>query len=67
MFSVSLRATRPLDRENRPLYITSLVAYDGGPSPRRAELPLSINVVDKNDNSPVFEQQQYSQVEFESL
>ena len=59
-FAVNLRVIRPLDREAQQLYITSLVAFDGGNPPRKAVLPLSIDVVDKNDNAPEFENLQYS-------
>ncbi|KAK7089550.1 protocadherin-9-like [Littorina saxatilis] len=60
-FAVNLKVTRPLDREAQRLYITSLVAYDGGNPPRKAILPLSIDVMDKNDNAPQFEDLRYSQ------
>ncbi|KAL8608767.1 hypothetical protein ACOMHN_023287 [Nucella lapillus] len=59
-FVVSLKVVRSLDRETRQLFITSLVAYDGGNPPRSTSLPLSIDVVDKNDNAPQFEKLEYT-------
>ena len=59
-FTVALRLVRPLDREAQQLYTTSLVAYDGGSPSRRAVLPLAIDVLDENDNAPVFENEEYS-------
>ncbi|KAL8602833.1 hypothetical protein ACOMHN_063778 [Nucella lapillus] len=59
-FTVYLRVIRPLDREDKRLYLTSLVAFDGGNPPRKVSLPLSIDVMDKNDNAPQFEKLEYS-------
>jgi len=46
---------RPLDRELRAEYRRRLVAYDGGRPPRSASVDLLIEVLDSNDNSPVFD------------
>ncbi|KAL8580713.1 hypothetical protein ACOMHN_038189 [Nucella lapillus] len=59
-YTVALKLVKALDREGNQLYTTSLVAYDGGSPPRRASLPLAINVQDENDNSPLFEKRDYS-------
>ncbi|XP_076468143.1 protocadherin-9-like [Babylonia areolata] len=59
-YTVALKLVNTLDREGKQLYTTSLVAYDGGNPPRRASLPLAINVQDENDNAPLFEKREYS-------
>ncbi|XP_070196656.1 protocadherin-9-like [Littorina saxatilis] len=59
-FTVALKLLKPLNREAQQLYTTSLVAYDGGNPPRRTELPLAIDVLDENDNAPVFEKKEYN-------
>ena len=46
---------RPLDRETRTEYRRRLVAYDGGRPPRSASVELVIQILDSNDNSPVFD------------
>jgi len=46
---------RPLDREARAEYRRRLVAYDGGKPPRSSSIDLLIQILDSNDNSPVFD------------
>jgi len=46
---------RPLDRETQDEYRRRLVAYDGGRPPRSASIDLLIQILDSNDNSPVFD------------
>ena len=46
---------RPLDRETQAEYRQRLVAYDGGKPPRSASIDLLIQILDSNDNSPVFD------------
>jgi len=46
---------RPLDRETQVEYRRRLVAYDGGRPPRSASVDLLIQILDSNDNSPVFD------------
>ena len=46
---------RPLDRETQAEYRRRLVAYDGGKPPRSASVQLLIQILDSNDNSPVFD------------
>jgi len=46
---------RPLDRETQDEYRRRLVAYDGGRPPRSAFVDLRIEILDSNDNSPVFD------------
>lgn len=49
-----------LDREQRGHYELVVEAWDGAVDPRRTTLTLSINVLDVDDNSPVFSQPSYS-------
>lgn len=49
----------PLDRELRSQYDLVVEASDGAVDPRRTTVTLSIQVVDIDDNSPVFSQQNY--------
>lgn len=43
-----------LDRETKPLYKLTIVAYDLGTPPRSSTLTLSVEVLDEDDNSPEF-------------
>uniref|UniRef100_A0A3Q3EAM9 Protocadherin-15 n=1 Tax=Labrus bergylta TaxID=56723 RepID=A0A3Q3EAM9_9LABR len=49
----------PLDRELRSQYDLVVEASDGAVDPRRTTLSVSIQVMDIDDNSPVFSQQTY--------
>ncbi|XP_055358409.1 protocadherin-15 isoform X2 [Betta splendens] len=49
----------PLDRELRSQYDLVVEASDGAVDPRRTTLTLLIQVMDIDDNSPVFSQQTY--------
>ncbi|XP_070833158.1 protocadherin-15-like [Chaetodon trifascialis] len=49
----------PLDRELRSQYDLVVEASDGAVDPRRTTLTLSIQVMDIDDNSPVFSQETY--------
>uniref|UniRef100_A0A8B9GN06 Cadherin domain-containing protein n=1 Tax=Astyanax mexicanus TaxID=7994 RepID=A0A8B9GN06_ASTMX len=51
---------KPLDREhNSELHLT-LTAYDGGKPERSGSVNITINVIDINDNAPVFDRQVYT-------
>ena len=50
-----LRTTRDLDRENTSRYDFTVVAADGGPDPRSANVPVTVIVLDENDNYPLFD------------
>nr|KAG5686300.1 hypothetical protein BaRGS_002089 [Batillaria attramentaria] len=58
-YIVSLKVVKALDRETKKIYSTSLVAYDGGTPPRRGTLPITVDILDENDNGPVFEKALY--------
>ncbi|XP_035681485.1 protein dachsous-like [Branchiostoma floridae] len=44
----------PLDREQKPTYVLSVAAVDGGTPPRERTTFVHIHVTDSNDNAPVF-------------
>jgi protocadherin delta 1 len=48
-----------LDREVRSSYLLTLTARDGGIPARTGTLPISITIVDANDNPPVFDRSVY--------
>ncbi|XP_059046362.1 cadherin-related tumor suppressor [Achroia grisella] len=55
-----LRATGRLDRELKSSYIITVTAKDRGDPPNVTKTKLQINILDENDNSPVFDPKQYS-------
>lgn len=65
MFSVGpvdglLRVTGRLDRETRSSYLLEITAKDRGDPPRDTKQTILVQVLDENDNSPVFDPKQYS-------
>ncbi|KAJ8388237.1 hypothetical protein AAFF_G00136080 [Aldrovandia affinis] len=50
----------PLDRETRAHYDLIVEAMDGAVDPRRTTITLSVQVLDIDDNSPVFSQASYT-------
>ncbi|XP_037317188.2 protocadherin alpha-8-like isoform X4 [Pungitius pungitius] len=51
---------KPLDREAAGRHSLVLSALDGGKPPKSGEMDILINVLDINDNAPVFSQESYS-------
>ena len=49
----------PLDREIANAYQFEVVAVDGGSPPLQTSVPISVTILDSNDNQPLFSQQQY--------
>eukprot|EP00058_Branchiostoma_floridae_P002319 XP_002587807.1 hypothetical protein BRAFLDRAFT_92256 [Branchiostoma floridae] len=49
-----LRVNGDLDREATPSYIVTVTATDKGRPPMSASMDLTINLLDRNDNNPVF-------------
>ncbi|KAJ7995809.1 hypothetical protein DPEC_G00248440 [Dallia pectoralis] len=50
-----------LDREERDTYELRVMATDAGTPPLRAESSFTIQVIDENDNPPLFDQLEYRQ------
>ncbi|TKR57673.1 hypothetical protein L596_030344 [Steinernema carpocapsae] len=48
-----------LDREDRDLYVINVTAKDGGDPARSGSTTVYINVIDANDNSPIFNSSHY--------
>ncbi|KAJ8730776.1 hypothetical protein PYW08_002189 [Mythimna loreyi] len=55
-----LRATGKLDRELKASYTIIVTAKDRGDPPNVTKSKIKINILDENDNSPVFDPKQYS-------
>ncbi|XP_076149210.1 protocadherin alpha-3-like [Alosa pseudoharengus] len=57
--SAELVLQKPLDREKQPVLRLTLTAIDGGKPPKTGTLQIIVNVVDVNDNTPVFSKPLY--------
>ncbi|XP_029571788.1 protocadherin alpha-8-like [Salmo trutta] len=57
--SAELVLQKALDREKQPVIQLTLTAADGGKPPRSGTLPIVVNVIDSNDNSPSFSKPLY--------
>ncbi|XP_034738792.1 protocadherin alpha-3-like [Etheostoma cragini] len=51
---------KPLDRETAVSHALVLTALDGGKPPKSGEMNILVNVLDVNDNAPVFSKDVYS-------
>ncbi|XP_068443118.1 protocadherin alpha-3-like isoform X8 [Clinocottus analis] len=51
---------KPLDRETAGIHSLLLTALDGGKPPKSGEMNILVNVLDVNDNTPVFSKDVYS-------
>nr|XP_049610286.1 protocadherin beta-16-like [Syngnathus scovelli] len=56
---VEMVLQKPLDRERHPHLSLKLIALDGGTPQRSGTVNIEINVLDVNDNRPVFNQSEY--------
>uniref|UniRef100_A0AAY4C8E6 FAT atypical cadherin 1 n=1 Tax=Denticeps clupeoides TaxID=299321 RepID=A0AAY4C8E6_9TELE len=65
--SGELRVGRQLDREKISVHTLKVLASDGGNPPRSSSAKIHIDVLDVNDNPPVFCQTNYSLVIQENL
>ncbi|XP_053501636.1 protocadherin alpha-8 isoform X4 [Ictalurus furcatus] len=54
IMSAELFLRKALDREKEPVIRLVLTAFDGGKPPRSGSLQIIVNVLDINDNAPVF-------------
>ncbi|XP_035524784.1 protocadherin gamma-C3-like [Morone saxatilis] len=50
---------KPLDREAQPRLSLKLIAVDGGNPQRSGTVNIDVNILDANDNSPLFNQSVY--------
>lgn len=57
--SLDLLLLSRLDREGQDFYFLTIEAFDGGVPPRTGTLQLNVQVLDENDNPPVFNQTEY--------
>ncbi|KAM9184612.1 protocadherin beta-15-like [Mergus octosetaceus] len=56
---IELVLEKPLDREEQPELLFSLIATDGGSPPRSGSTQIHIVVLDANDNAPTFPKKLY--------
>ncbi|RMC21090.1 hypothetical protein DUI87_01947 [Hirundo rustica rustica] len=55
-----LTAVRKLDRENQDRYSFTVLAKDNGMPPLQTNAPVTVSVLDQNDNSPAFTHNEYN-------
>ena len=55
----AVRTSVVLDSEVISLYVTTITAMDGGQLSLSTEVTLLVNILDRNDNAPVFSQEFY--------
>ncbi|KAL2098180.1 hypothetical protein ACEWY4_007387 [Coilia grayii] len=65
--SVDLILLDKLDRESRDFYNITIEAFDGGIPQKTGRLQVHINVIDENDNPPVFNQTEYKVFVWENI
>lgn len=49
-----------MDYERTPSYVFNVWARDGGVNPHLAVVQVTINVIDVNDNAPIFQPNSYT-------
>ncbi|XP_075959829.1 protocadherin alpha-2-like [Anarhichas minor] len=57
--SAELVLQKALDREKQPVLTLTLTAVDGGKPARSGILHINVNVIDANDNTPIFSKSLY--------
>nr|XP_046180966.1 protocadherin alpha-3-like [Oncorhynchus gorbuscha] len=65
--SAELVLQTALDREKQPVIQLTLTAIDGGNPPRSGTTEIKINVLDNNDNRPIFSSSLYKTRVFENV
>nr|XP_057919066.1 protocadherin alpha-9-like isoform X6 [Doryrhamphus excisus] len=58
---------RPLDREKQPAITLTLTAIDGGTPAKSGTMTIVVNVLDINDNAPVFSKSLYKATIYENI
>lgn len=66
-YSFSLRLLKELDRERTDKYTVKIIVSDGGDPVRRGTLEINVNVIDDNDNTPVFSSNGYNRTIDENI
>ena len=66
-YSLKLILEQSLDREMIDFYAMAVVAKDGGDPVREGVLNIEVNIIDANDNSPIFEKDYYNVTVKESI
>ncbi|KAF3692560.1 Protocadherin Fat 3 FAT tumor suppressor -like protein 3 Precursor [Channa argus] len=51
--------TRKLDREQQTEHVLEVLVSDGGPNPRQSTIWVMVQVLDENDNKPIFPEKVY--------
>ncbi|XP_061090976.1 protocadherin alpha-2-like [Conger conger] len=65
--SAELVLQKALDREKQSVVRLTLTAVDGGKPPRSGTLQITVNVIDANDNAPVFSKSLYKVRVYENV
>uniref|UniRef100_A0A671U7A9 Cadherin domain-containing protein n=1 Tax=Sparus aurata TaxID=8175 RepID=A0A671U7A9_SPAAU len=65
--TVELLLQKVLDREKQPVIRLTLTAIDGGTPAKSGTMQIIVNVVDSNDNPPVFSQTLYKASVYENM
>uniref|UniRef100_A0A2K6UWF2 Cadherin domain-containing protein n=1 Tax=Saimiri boliviensis boliviensis TaxID=39432 RepID=A0A2K6UWF2_SAIBB len=55
-----LSAVKKLDREKQEKYLFTVLAKDNGVPPLTSNVSVFVNVIDQNDNSPIFTHNEYN-------
>ena len=65
-YTAAIAQSGPLDRERHEGYNLLLRASDGGNPPRTATVPVTIQIIDVNDNTPIWTQPSYQLTLYEN-
>ncbi|XP_028975075.1 protocadherin alpha-8 isoform X19 [Esox lucius] len=65
--SAELVLQKALDREKQPVIQLTLTAVDGGNPPKSGNMAVTVNVLDINDNPPIFSKSLYKASVYENV
>ena len=65
--NVRLVLQRPLDRENERSYNLKIIARDGGRPRKTGSVDVTVQILDENDNDPVFDNTTYNATVAENI